>query len=112
MPERDERLYLDDIANAIARILTYTSDGREAFFADTRTQDAVIRNLEIIGEAIRGILPATREAHPEIPWKLIAGTRDRVIHGYFTVDLEIVWEIVEKELAELQRRIAAIIDPA
>ena len=68
----------------------------------------MIRNLEVIGEAIRGVSPATRAAHPEVPWKQIAGTRDRVIHGYFTVDLEIVWEIVEKELAELGRRIAAI----
>ncbi len=108
MGERDERLYLDDIAHSIERILTYTSEGRGAFFADSRTQDAVIRNLEIIGEAIRGISPATRAAHPEVPWKQIAGTRDRVIHGYFTVDLEIVWEIVDKELAELGRRIAAI----
>lgn len=110
MPERDERLYLDDIARAIERILTYTSEGREAFFTDSRTQDAVIRNLEIIGEAIRGISPATRAAHPEVPWKQIAGTRDRVIHGYFTVDLEIVWEIVEKELAELRRRVVAIVE--
>lgn len=110
MPERDERLYLDDIVHAIDRILTYTSDGRDAFFADPRTQDAVIRNLEIVGEAIRGVSPHTREAHPDVPWKQIAGTRDRVIHGYFTVDLEIVWEIVEKELMELRRRIVAILE--
>jgi uncharacterized protein with HEPN domain len=110
MAERDERLYLDDIAQAIERILNYTSEGREAFFADTRTQDAVIRNLEIIGEAIRGISPATRAAHPGVPWKQIAGTRDRVIHGYFRVDLEIVWEIVEKELVELQRQITTILE--
>jgi uncharacterized protein with HEPN domain len=108
MPERDERLYLDDIVQAIDRILSYTTGGRDAFFADSRTQDAVIRNIEVIGEAIRGVSPATRTGHPEVPWKQIAGTRDRVIHGYFTVDLEIVWEIVEKELAELRRRVAAI----
>jgi uncharacterized protein with HEPN domain len=69
----------------------------------------VIRNLEVIGEAVRGVSPATRERHPEVPWKQIAGTRDRVIHGYFTVDLEIVWEIVETELAGLRPRVAAII---
>ena len=109
MSERDERLYLDDIVQATERVLSYTSEGREAFFADSRTQDAVIRNLEVIGEAIRGVSPATRAAHPEVPWKQIAGTRDRVIHGYFKVDLEIVWEIVEKELPELRRRVAAII---
>jgi uncharacterized protein with HEPN domain len=70
----------------------------------------VIRNIEVIGEAIRGVLPATRAGHPEVPWKQIAGTRDRVIHGYFTVDLEIVWEIAEKELAELRRVVAAMIE--
>jgi uncharacterized protein with HEPN domain len=110
MPERDERLCLDDIVRAIDRILEYTAEGRDAFFADSRTQDAVIRNLEVIGEAIRGVSPATRAHHPAVPWKQIAGTRDRVIHGYFTVDLEIVWEIVEKELAELRRLVAAMVE--
>ena len=110
MPERDERLYLDDIVRAIDRIHEYTAEGRDAFFADSRTQDAVIRNLEVIGEAIRGVSPATRAHHPAVPWKQIAGTRDRVIHGYFTVDLEIVWEIVEKELAELRRLVAAMVE--
>lgn len=110
MPERDERLYLDDIVRAIDRVLEYTAEGREAFFADSRTQDAVIRNLEVIGEAIRGVSPATRAHHPAVPWKQVAGTRDRVIHGYFMVDLEIVWEIVEKELAELRRLVAAMVE--
>jgi uncharacterized protein with HEPN domain len=112
MPERDERLYLDDIVRAIDRILSYTAEGRDAFFADSRTQDAVIRNIEVVGEAIRGVSPATRAGHPEVPWKQIAGTRDRVIHGYFTVDLEIVWEIVERELAVLRRLVAAIVEQA
>lgn len=110
MPERDERLYLDDIVRAIDRILEYTSEGRDAFFADPRTQDAVIRNLEVVGEAIRGVSSATRARHPEVPWKQIAGTRDRVIHGYFAVDLEIVWEIVEKELAQLRRLVVAMVE--
>lgn len=110
MPERDERLYLDDIVRAIDRVLEYTAEGRDAFFADSRTQDAVIRNLEVIGEAIRGVSPATRAHHPAVPWKQVAGTRDRVIHGYFMVDLEIVWEIVEKELAELRRLVAAMVE--
>ena len=112
MRERNEQLYLDDIVRAIDRILSYTGEGRDAFFADSRTQDAVIRNIEVIGEAIRAVSPATRAGHPEVPWKQIAGTRDRVIHGYFTVDLEIVWEIVEKELTELRRLVAAIVEQA
>jgi uncharacterized protein with HEPN domain len=68
----------------------------------------VIRNIEVMGEAIRGISEATRQAHPEIPWGKIAGTRDRVIHGYFRVDLDIVWDIVEKELQNLRKQLATL----
>jgi len=77
-----------------------------------RFNDAVIRNLEVMGEAVRQVSATTRSAHPDIPWRQIAGTRDRVIHGYFTVDLEIVWEIVETELPPLHQRLAAFVtDP-
>jgi uncharacterized protein with HEPN domain len=108
-PERDEALYLVDMRDAVERILRYTSAGRDAFFADPMIQDAVIRNLEVLGEAVRRVSADTRSAHPEIPWRQIAGTRDRVIHGYFTVDLEIVWEIVEAELPALRPRLAALL---
>jgi uncharacterized protein with HEPN domain len=109
MTQRDERLYFAEILEAINRIVAYTASGREAFFGDPKTQDAVIRSIEIIGEAVRGVSQATRRAHPEVPWSNIAGTRDRVIHGYFEVDLEIIWEVVEKELNGLRERIAAIL---
>lgn len=109
--ERDERLYFADIRDAIDRILTYTAAGRAAFFAEPMIQDAVVRNIEIIGEAARAITEATRDAHPEIPWKKIVGTRDRVIHGYFRVDLDIVWEVVAAELPTLRRRISALLPP-
>lgn len=108
MGDRDESLYLADIRDAIARVLSYTTAGRGAFFADPMMQDAVARNLEIMGQAVKGLSQATRDAHPEIPWKKIAGTRDRVIHGYFRVDLDIVWEIVERELPALQEKMATI----
>lgn len=107
---RNERLYLNDIQSAINRILDYTSGGRDAFFASALIQDAVVRNIEILGEAVKGVSQATRKAHPEIPWLKIAGTRDRVIHGYFRVDLDIVWEIVDRELPHLKQKIAAIVD--
>jgi uncharacterized protein with HEPN domain len=94
--------------DAMDRIHRYTTGGRAAFFADPMVQDSVIRNLEVMGEAVRQVSATTRAAHPEIPWKQIAGTRDRVIHGYFTVDLEIVWEIVEAELPRLRDRLAAL----
>jgi uncharacterized protein with HEPN domain len=107
--KRNERLYLTDIRGAIDRILEYTSAGREVFFGNSMVQDAVVRNLEILGEAVRGVTEATRKAHPEIPWKKITGTRDRVIHGYFRVDLDIVWEIVEKELPVLRDKMATLL---
>lgn len=107
--ERDERLYLADIHSAIERILRYTAAGRDAFLADPMMQDAVVRNLEIMGEAVKGLSDSVRAAHPEVPWKKISGMRDRVIHGYFQVDLDIVWEVVEKELETLRRQVAAIL---
>ncbi len=110
--ERDERLYLADMRDAVDRILRYTLGGRAAFFADPMVQDAVIRNLEVMGEAVRQVSATTRSAHPEVPWRQIAGTRDRVIHGYFTVDLEIVWEIVAMELPPLQKHLAALVTDA
>jgi uncharacterized protein with HEPN domain len=94
--------------DAADKILRYTMGGRAAFFADPMIQDAVIRNLEVMGEAVRKVPESTRSAYPEIPWRPIAGTRDRVIHGYFTVDLEIVWEIVETELPSLRERFVAL----
>jgi uncharacterized protein with HEPN domain len=108
MAVRDERLYLADIRDAIERVLAYTAHGRAAFFSDPMIQDAVARNLEVMGQAVKGLSQMTRDSHPEIPWKKIAATRDRVIHGYFRVDLDIVWEIVEKELPALNEKIASI----
>jgi uncharacterized protein with HEPN domain len=109
MAQRDERLYLAEIADAIDRALEYTIQGRTAFLADPKTQDAVIRNIEIIGEAVKRLSAATREAHPEVPWSKIAGTRDRAIHGYFNVDLDIIWDVVETELPSLRERIVTIV---
>jgi uncharacterized protein with HEPN domain len=68
----------------------------------------VIRNLEVIGEAAKRLSEVTRQARPEVPWAKIVGTRDRLIHGYFSVDLEIVWEIVESELPKLRSQIAGL----
>jgi uncharacterized protein with HEPN domain len=109
MPKRNEKLYLTDIRDAVDRILEYTSSGRAAFMENRMVQDAVVRNLEILGEAVKGVSATTREAHAEIPWKKIAGTRDRVIHGYFRVNLDIVWDIVEKELPPLRDKVASLL---
>jgi uncharacterized protein with HEPN domain len=78
------------------------------FLTDPRTQDAVIRNLEIIGEAASRVSPALQAAHPDLPWEQMRGLRNRLAHAYFDVDLTIVWDVVERELPELGARVAAI----
>ncbi len=73
-------------------------------------QRAFSRSIEIIGEAAKQMPTAYREAHPEVPWKLIAGMRDRLVHGYFAVDYDIVWDVVENKLSELRPLIVALLD--
>jgi uncharacterized protein with HEPN domain len=87
---KDDRVYLWHIRDCIDRILDYTRDGQGVFLADTKTQDAVIRNLEIIGEAVKNISGDLKSVYPDIPWQRIAGMRDRMIHEYFGVNLQIV----------------------
>jgi uncharacterized protein with HEPN domain len=93
---KDERVYLGHIRDAIDDIEQYTSVGRDAFMAEPMRQDAVIRTLEIIGEAVKQLSDATKDRRAEIPWKQIAGMRDRLTHDYFGVDLALVWRVVER----------------
>lgn len=102
---KNDLVYLHHIADAIADIDKYTAGGKQEFFATKMIQDAVIRNLEIIGEAVKNITPATREQYPDIPWKQIAGLRDILIHQYFGVDLDTIWLVVENRLPLLSERI-------
>lgn len=106
---KDERVYLLHVLDAIDAILEYTTGGRAAFFADRKTQDAVIRNIEIIGQAVEGLSDTTRGLDPEVPWRQIAGMRDKVIHEYFGVDLALVWDVVERELPALRPRVEELI---
>lgn len=102
MSERSDDLLLADLREALHRISTYTSGMTyEAFAEDSKTQDAVIRNLEILGEATKKLSENLRAEHPEIPWTKMAGARDRLIHHYFGVSLQIVWQIVTVELPAL-----------
>jgi uncharacterized protein with HEPN domain len=100
---RDFNVYLDDILEAIQRIREYT-DGfsEEMFIGDVKTQDAVIRNLEVIGEAVRQIPEAKRAEFPELEWRKVVGLRDILIHRYFGVDPTIVWDVVANKLSELE----------
>ena len=106
---KEDRVYLLHIAEAIASIQDYAAVGKNDFFARKMVQDAVIRNLEIIGEAVKHISPQTRLLAPEVPWQKIAGLRDVLIHDYFGVDLETVWLVVEKRLPPLAQHIALLL---
>ncbi len=102
---KDDGVYLRHIEDAISSIQEYVAGGKEAFLANKMIQDAVIRNLELIGEAVKKISPDTRARAPKIPWKQIFGLRDVLIHDYFGVDLDTVWLVVENRLPVLKRQI-------
>ena len=106
---RDSKVYLDDMLAAAKKINVYVEGvTRSDLERDAKTLDAILRNLEVIGEAAKNAPDRMREAHPDIPWRKMAGLRDILIHQYFGVDLDIVWDIVQNEvpkLAEALRRI-------
>ena len=106
---KGDRVYLQHIRDALDDIATYTSAGRDAFFAERMRQDATLRKLEVIGQAVKNLSEDTKSIRPEIPWKQIAGMRDKVIHDYFGVNLEIVWAAVEKELPKREHAVRAIL---
>ena len=109
MSNRTDEDFLSDIQEATRRIKVYTAGMTyEAFLADTKTQDAVIRNLEIIGEATKNLSTELRTRYPDVPWKGMAGVRDRLIHHYFGVNLDIVWHIVTAELSTLALQVEVI----
>jgi uncharacterized protein with HEPN domain len=102
MSKRTDLESLGDIREAIQRILKYAAGMDYAHFAsDSKTQDAVIRNLEILGEAAKNLSDKTRAAYADIPWQNIIRSRDRLIHHYFGVNLDIVWQIVSAELPDI-----------
>jgi uncharacterized protein with HEPN domain len=107
---KDDRLYLINILECLEKIELYTDAGVDAFRNSPMIQDAVIRNFEVIGEATKRLSSDLRQANPEIPWTRIAGFRDVLIHDYLGVDVEEVWNIVEKDVSVLKRKIAAILD--
>lgn len=106
---KEDKIYLLHVRDAINQIISYTKDGQVNFVKDPKTQDAVLRQLEIIGEATKNISQALREKNPSIPWKKMAGLRDKVIHEYFGVNIELVWNVVEHQLPELKKNIAKIL---
>lgn len=109
--KRDAKLFLTDLLDAVGKIEAYIGDmDREEFLQDDKTQDAVLRNLEVIGEAAKNMPPETRERYPDIDWKGAAGMRDKLIHEYFGVSFRIVWESVKNDLPLLKTRIEEILE--
>lgn len=109
MSKRDPLVLIEDIVLAIQKIRRYTSQlDHDGFFADELVIDAVARNLEIIGEAARQLPEEFKRVHKPIPWTQIAGLRNRIVHDYFGLDLEIIWEIIQHDLPELERQISAL----
>ena len=99
---KDDRLYLTHITERIERIERYAAPGRNHFMSDDQAQDAIIRNFEIIGEAVNRISDGTLDRTPDIPWHQIAAFRNMLIHGYMGVKLERVWNVIENDLSNLK----------
>lgn len=108
---RDYKAYLEDIIEAAGAAREFvTGMGKDELAKDRRTRDAVVRNLEIIGEAAKKLPAQTRRDHPEVEWKKISGLRDILVHDYFGIDLDIVWDILQNKLPVLVEQVQRILD--
>lgn len=104
---RDPRVFLDDIVEACDAVTSYSGSLTfEQFSADRKTVDAVVRNLEVIGEAVKGLPREIKDRMPEIEWQRIAGLRDILIHHYFGLDLSLIWDVVQTKVPVLRARVA------
>ncbi len=108
---RDWRVYVKHMLESIERIKRYVAGlSRQEFMEDDMVRDAVIRNIEIIGEAARNIPEEFASAHRDIPWRAMADMRNRVIHGYFSIDWDIVWEVIVSDIPDLEKRLRRLYD--
>ena len=111
MPERDWRVRLEDILEAIDRMGRYTEGMTEARFrGNEMVQDALIRNFAVIGEAARHIPENIQESYPEVPWSSMKGMRNLVVHEYFNVDEKIIWDTLQVELPYLAEKLEQILE--
>lgn len=98
---KEPLLYIVQIHESLGKILAYTREGRDAFMSDPKTQDAVIRNFEVIGEATKRLPSEFTTIYPQVPWRRMAGFRDILIHVYDRVDMAEIWNIIEQYLPQL-----------
>lgn len=106
---KSDQVYLQHILDAIVKILGYAQVGLDTFLDESHWQDAIIRQLEVIGEAAKQVSTQTRMRYPDIPWKRIAGMRDVLIHNYMGVDLGAVWTVTQNEIPALETKIRHIL---
>lgn len=107
--KKNPRVYLQDILDAIAKVETYAGGSEHDFFRDGKTQDAIIRQISIVGEAAAKLPAALRSQHREIPWRQIIGMRNIVVHDYSETDLPTVWKVAERDLPVLKKAIEKIV---
>ena len=111
--KRDYKLFIRDVLDCINKIEEFVGNMNfDEFVKDDKTSSAVIRKLEIIGEATKNLPKNFREKHNEVPWNEIAKTRDKLIHGYFGIDLSITWNVVKNDLPDLKNKVKKILEQA
>ena len=110
---RDNTIYLRHMLDEL-EFIRQSTDGvtEEAFLANPLLQHGIVRAIEVLGEAVKNISDPFRDAHPEIPWRDIAGARDKFSHGYFEIELDLVWDIVQRDVPDLQQKIERLLDDA
>ena len=108
--EKDSKIFLKHILESIAEIKNHIKGiSEDKFFNDIKTQDAVIRRIEIIGEAVKNLPENFKEKYPKIEWREIAGMRDKLIHGYFGVDVNTVWDTIKNDIPGLGKQISKLL---
>ncbi|QQE64306.1 DUF86 domain-containing protein [Leptolyngbya sp. BL0902] len=105
-----DQLYLSNIVECIGQIEQYVAGGKEVFLRDRMVQDAVIRNFEVMGEAVKRLSMELRKVNDDVPWRQMAGFRDMLIHDYLRVDMTEVWAVVERDLPVLKPRLVELLE--
>jgi len=105
---KDDALYLIHITECLERIERFVVEGKEMFVRDLKTQDAVIRNLQVLAESSQRLSETLKTAHPEVNWRGLAGFRNILVHDYLGINLQRVWEIIEGDLPALKRQMTSL----